>query len=69
MYHILGDLVADVADERGHDQPGQRVAQGWPRTTAIRPTSAPADESASGQECRASAISVAELIRLPTMSL
>ncbi len=30
---------------------------------------APAEDSASSQECRASAISVAELIRLPVLSL
>ena len=34
-----------------------------------KPASAPADDSASSQECRASAISVAELMGLPTTSL
>ena len=41
----------------------------WPKATAIRPASAPAEDSASSQEWRASAISVAELMRLPTRSL
>ena len=49
--------------------PATGSPQGWPRATAISPASAPAEDSASSQECRASAISVAELMRLPTTSL
>ena len=63
---VGGGFVADVADERGDRQPGDRVA---PQATAISPAIAPAEDRASSQECRASAISVAELIRLPTTSL
>jgi len=48
--------------------PASGSPQGRPEATATRPTSAPADDSASSQECRASAIRVAELIRLPTIS-
>src|SRR5580700_1864711 len=40
-----------------------------PRDTAMRPIRAPAEDRASSQECRASAMSVAELMRRPTMSL
>jgi hypothetical protein len=49
--------------------PATGSPQGRPKATATRPASAPAEDSASSQECRASAISVAELIRLPTLSL
>ena len=49
--------------------PATGSPQDQPRATATRPASAPADDSASSQECRASASSVAELIRLPTVSL
>ena len=49
--------------------PATGSPQDWPRATAISPASAPADDSASSQECRASATRVAELILLPTFSL
>src|SRR3984885_901045 len=40
-----------------------------PSDTATRPASAPAEDRASSQECRASATSVADFMRLPTTSL
>jgi len=49
--------------------PATGSPHGRPAATAASPASAPADDSASSQECRASATSVAELIRLPTTSL
>ena len=50
-------------------RPATGSPQGCPAATAISPASAPAEDSASSQECRASATSVAELMRLPTTSL
>ena len=49
--------------------PATGSPHGCPPATATSPASAPADDSASSQECRASATSVAELMRLPTTSL
>ena len=68
-HDIGGDLVADVADDHGDHLPRYRSPHGCPEATAISPASAPADDSASSHECRASATSVAELMRLPTTSL
>jgi hypothetical protein len=69
VHDIDGDVIADVADYRGDSQASRGVTPGWPDATAISPASAAAEDSASSQECRASAISVAESMRLPTMSL
>ncbi|OHW72361.1 hypothetical protein AFC81_03370 [Mycobacterium avium subsp. paratuberculosis] len=49
--------------------PATASAQPQPSATPIRPSTAPADESASSHECLASATMVADRIRLPTTSL
>jgi hypothetical protein len=69
VHDVLGDLVADMADEQGTAKPAIGSPNQKPSDTAIRPTRASAKDRASSQECRASATSVAELMRLPTMSL
>lgn len=64
-----GDLPADMADEQRDRQAGDRVTLRLSGSNAISPTSAPAEDSASRQECFASLISVVEWIRRPTRSL
>ena len=49
--------------------PATASAQPHPRATPISPSMAPAEDSASSQECLASATMVAERIRRPTVSL
>src|SRR5450756_496623 len=49
--------------------PATGSAHRWPNATPIRPISAPAEDSASSQECLASATRVAEPIRRPMTSL
>jgi hypothetical protein len=38
--HIRGDLVADVADERGDGEPGDRVSHRYPAATRASPARA-----------------------------